>query len=97
MPRKLIQIGIAITPLLLTPLVFYTLTEGKLNLGGGEKDILWMIPWVVWGALFPASALVFMIRNRGILSWLGYSLAASLFIMAMLFTVTYVLSVSGII
>ena len=30
----------ATVPLLLTPVFFYVLAEGVLNLGGGEKDII---------------------------------------------------------
>ena len=35
-------------PLSLTPLVVFTLAEGLVNVGGGEKDILLALPWMVW-------------------------------------------------
>ncbi len=95
--RKLVQIIVAIAPLLFTPLLFYALSEGLLNLGGGEKDVLWMIPWGIWGVVFLVSAILFMRKSRSTLSWLGYTLTASIALMVMLFIVTYILSVSGVI
>jgi hypothetical protein len=36
----------------LTPLWIFLITEGYLNFGGGGKDLLLVIPWLVWSALF---------------------------------------------
>jgi hypothetical protein len=62
--RIAIRVLAALLPLLLTPALAYVLAEGDLNLGGGEKDIIVIVPWafgsVVYGVTF------FILWNRRI-------------------------------
>ena len=67
-PRPL-QVLLALLPLLLTPALFFALAEGYLNLGGGEKDIVFVIPWLLWSLLFAVSAIVMIVRRRGVTQW----------------------------
>jgi hypothetical protein len=53
----------AFAPLLLTPLLVYVLAEGWLNFGGGEKDILLTLPWILWSLVFAVTALVLWMRG----------------------------------
>jgi hypothetical protein len=36
---------------------------GHLDLGGGEKDLVWVLPWLSWSLLFAASS--FILWHRG--------------------------------
>jgi len=56
------RIAVALFPLALTPGIVWLLAEGHLNLGGGEKDILIAIPWLLWSVVF---AIATMVRTRG--------------------------------
>ena len=53
----------AFGPLLLTPVLFFALAEGYVNLGGGDKDILMVLPWLLWSVVFAVSALVLWRRR----------------------------------
>ena len=50
-----LRLVLSLGPLLLTPVLFYLLAEGHLNLGGGEKDILLLIPWIAWSLIYAVS------------------------------------------
>jgi hypothetical protein len=51
-PQTAMRLLTAILPLALTPLFYWLLAEGHLNLGGGEKDILLTVPWLLWSLAF---------------------------------------------
>jgi hypothetical protein len=53
-----IRILVALLPLLLTPVFGFLLADGYLNFGGGEKDILLVIPWTFGSLLYGASSTV---------------------------------------
>ncbi|OFV99325.1 MAG: hypothetical protein A3F68_06860 [Acidobacteria bacterium RIFCSPLOWO2_12_FULL_54_10] len=46
------KLGICLLPLLLTPAWVMLISEGYLNFGGGDKDIILLIPWLIWSLLF---------------------------------------------
>jgi hypothetical protein len=48
----------AFAPLIVTPALGWATNEGYLNFGGGEKDIILLIPWVLWSMIFAAGSLV---------------------------------------
>ena len=52
MKHLLVKSLLLLLPLALTPLWGYLLTEGIINLGGGEKDLLVLIPYVLWCLLY---------------------------------------------
>lgn len=56
-PQTAARLLTAAFPLALTPLLFWLLAEGYLNLGGGEKDILLTVPWLLWSLAFLIGAL----------------------------------------
>ena len=53
----------AFLPLALTPVLFFALAEGWVNLGGGEKDILMLVPWLLWSLIFATTALTLWWRR----------------------------------
>lgn len=48
---------IALLPLLLTPLLVHVLAEGYFDLGGGEKDLVLVLPYFLWSFLYAACSL----------------------------------------
>lgn len=60
--RRTIRVFVALIPLGLTPGLFWLIAEAYLNLGGGEKDIVLIIPWMLWSVVYGA-AFVFESRR----------------------------------
>jgi hypothetical protein len=59
----IMRVAIAVTPLLLAPVFVYLVGEGVLDLGGGEMDLVWVAPWLLWSLLFAVASLVFWRRG----------------------------------
>ena len=94
MPR-LLQAVLALVPLLLTPVVIYGLAEGVLDFGGGEKDILLALPWLIWSVVFALSSFFLIYRRWPIGKWvLRALLIATAVLIGMWFT-AYLASVLG--
>src|SRR5262249_7630276 len=62
--HPLIRLVTALLPLALTPALASAINAGILNFGGGEKDIILLIPWVLWSLAFAVVALVYWRRKR---------------------------------
>jgi hypothetical protein len=58
-----IRIVTAFAPLLLTPALGWAINNGTFNFGGGEKDIILLVPWLVWAIGFATAALVYWSRR----------------------------------
>lgn len=52
------RIVTALVPLSLTPILLLALAEGFADLGGGELDMLILVPWTVWSLAFGMAAFV---------------------------------------
>jgi hypothetical protein len=65
-----IQFLVAAIPLLLTPLLIYGLAEGVLDFGGGEKDILLALPWLIWSLAFAVSSFILICKRWTLSRWL---------------------------
>jgi hypothetical protein len=89
MGRILGRLVLALVPLALTPLWGFLLGEGYVNLGAGCKDILALIPWVVWALGFLAS-LVCWRRGTPLLKTLGYAAAGATGFMVSLWLVLFI-------
>lgn len=63
---RFFRVGLCLLPLALTPSWIFLIAEGYLNFGGGEKDLLLVIPWIVWSALFLVIGVIAWVRG---LSW----------------------------
>ena len=53
--RIAIRVLAALLPLAFTPVLGYLLADGYLNLGGGEKDILLVLPWGFFSLVYGSS------------------------------------------
>ena len=67
--KKIGQVIVALGPLLLTPLLGFLLAEGVLNLGGGEKDVIWVFFWGAWSMLFAIASMVLIWRSWPMSKW----------------------------
>ena len=52
------RIAVSLLPLALTPAIIWLLAEGYVSLGGGEKDLIIALPWLVWSIFFAAAFLI---------------------------------------
>lgn len=67
--KSVVPFLVSIVPLALTPLLVWTISEGYVDLGGGEKDLIMVLPWMVWSVFFAGA---FLIASRK-----GHSIGAS--------------------
>jgi hypothetical protein len=58
MPNWIGKLGLCLGPLALTPLLVLLIAEGYLNFGGGEKDLILVLPWLLWSVIY---AIVFAV------------------------------------
>lgn len=61
--KKTLRVIAALFPLALTPLLVQLIANGVLDLGGGEKDLVWVLPWFAWSLTFAISS--FILWSRG--------------------------------
>jgi Kef-type K+ transport system membrane component KefB len=70
---KLIDFVIAAIPIGLTPVIIFALAEGWLDFGGGEKDILLALPYLIWALVFFLVAVIFIIKRSTRRRWIAKS------------------------
>ncbi len=78
---------LSIVPLALTPLLGFLIAEGYLNFGGGEKDLLLLIPWMVWSVVYFVLFLIFWKRKFSIQKGLGYAAGGATGALALIYVV----------
>jgi hypothetical protein len=92
MVRIVLRLALGLLPLGLTPLLVHLIGDGYLNFGGGCKDVLMVVPWMVWSLIFLIISLVCWRKQwpigKGILS----SVIGATGILALLFLVLLVSS-----
>ena len=93
---KLLHAALAAIPLLLTPVLFFMLADGWINLGGGEKDIVVTLPWLLWALIFFITALVLIIKGWPLRRWFTRAGIVSFVVMLLLFVITYITGWLGI-
>lgn len=86
--HRIIKICLLILPMCLTPVWGYFLATGTINLGGGDKDILVLIPYLLWSILYLASGLFFL--KCSIRRMAGEALLYSLGIMLALWVAVFI-------
>ena len=94
MKNALFRIGIGIFPLALTPLLARLIADGYLNFGGGEKDLILLIPWVIWSALFLILFIITWIKKLSIKKGLIYSAGLSLLVIILIWLIMFIISFS---
>ncbi len=68
-------------PLLMTPVFGFLIAESYLNFGGGEKDLLVLIPWILWSLLFLTSGLALWRSTISFKVWLLKSALYSILVL----------------
>ncbi len=92
---KLISMLLAALPLLATPLLVFALAEGWLGFGGGEKDVLLALPWLIWALIFFTASLVYILKGRPFKSWSGRSALIATGVLICIWIVLYFTSGMG--
>ena len=46
------KLGLGVGPLAVTPLLVLLIAEGHRNFGGGEKDLILVLPWILWSLVY---------------------------------------------
>jgi hypothetical protein len=75
--KFLTKIAACLLPLALTPIWGFLLSEGYLNFGGGCKDIILVIPWLIWSLVYSLFFIVLWIRVRSLGRLIAYSIAGA--------------------
>ena len=52
------RLGTALPALMLAPVFFFLIAEGRLNFGGREKDIILVVPAALWALLSSGAILL---------------------------------------
>ena len=85
------RLVLALLPLVLTPGFGYLLAEGLLDLGGGEKDLVLLLPWALWSLLYAICSFVLWRRKwslgRSVL-WSAVAATAGVLAAALLLALT---------
>jgi hypothetical protein len=75
-----------------TPLWAYLIADGYLNFGGGEKDLLLLIPWIVWSLLYLMIFVVSWLKGLKMKRGLVYSVGGASIMIALAWLVMFVFS-----
>ncbi|MDI6853752.1 MAG: hypothetical protein QME75_09150 [Deltaproteobacteria bacterium] len=81
------RLGLGLLPLAMTPLLLWLTGEGYLNFGGGCKDILALIPWLIWALAFFICSMVLWRKGAPLLRAALYAAAGATGIMVLLFII----------
>jgi hypothetical protein len=73
MGRILGRLALSLLPLALTPGLGFLVAEGYVNLGAGCKDILALIPLLVWAFAYFICSLVFWWKGTPVLRTMMYA------------------------
>lgn len=90
MGHILLHLALSILPLALTPLLGFLIADGYLNFGGGEKDLLLLIPWILWSLLYLIFFLASWWRKTCITRGLAYSVGGATGVLAIVYVILLV-------
>ena len=93
--NRLLQVLLALTPLLATSLLAYALAEDWLSLGGDDKDVLLALPWMIWALLFALCGFVLIYRRWSVRRWLTRSSLVSVGVLFGVWSIALGLSLLG--
>lgn len=81
---------LALIPLGLTPVLGLLVAEGHLNFGGGEKDLVLLIPWLLWSLSYCVFQLLFWQRRLPLGRGLSYALFGATGVIALAYLVALI-------
>lgn len=73
MSQILLRLVLILLPLGLTPVLMHLIGYGYLNFGGGCKDVVLLIPWMVWSLIYLIISLVCWRKHWSIAKGIAYS------------------------
>jgi hypothetical protein len=85
-----IRIILLLLPLALTPVWTILISDGLLNFGGGEKDLLLLIPWLIWSFIFLVIFITCWIKKLSIKKGLAYSTGGATAIIIIIWLLMFV-------
>ena len=83
-----------IVPLGITPLLAFLIAEGYLNFGGGEKDLLLLIPWILWSILYAIIYIVQWIKKAKTIKGIYLAAGGATGLLILLWIGIYIFSAS---
>ncbi len=83
----ILRLILSIVPLAVTPLLGFLIADGYLNFGGGEKDLLLLIPWMVWSVAYFVLFLIFWRRKLSLQKGCGYAALGATGALALIYVV----------
>jgi hypothetical protein len=83
------RLGLSLLPLGLTPVLGFLLAEGYVNLGAGCKDIVALIPWLVWALAYFICSMVLWWKGAPVLMGTLYAAAGATGILILLFVILF--------
>ncbi|WP_428609113.1 hypothetical protein [Sedimenticola sp.] len=95
--HRIVQITIATIPLLLTPVLLLLIGEDILSFGGGEKDVVIAIPWLIWSLIFAVSSYVLIFKRWRLRRWWVRSAIVATATLVILWLVLFLLSIAGLV
>jgi hypothetical protein len=66
MRASFVRLVVILLPLASVPLLAHLIAAGRIDLGGGEKDLVWVLPWLLWSVLSGISSSVLWRRGRSL-------------------------------
>ena len=90
MMRIFLRLALSLLPLGLTPLMMLLIGSGYLNFGGGCKDVLMLVPWIIWSLIYLIISIVGWRKQWSIAKAIAGSVIGATGILALLFLVLLV-------
>lgn len=60
---SILRIAIALLPLSFAPVIVHLIASGYFDLGRGEKDLVLVLPWLLWSFIFAIASLILWRRG----------------------------------
>ena len=90
MMRIFLRLILSLLPLGLTPLMLHLIGYGYLNFGGGCKDVVMIIPWMVWSLLYLIISIVGWRKQWSIGKGFAWSVIGATGLLALLFLLLFI-------
>ncbi|HLD48121.1 MAG TPA: hypothetical protein VJA64_09865 [Desulfobaccales bacterium] len=90
MMRIVLRLILSLLPLGLTPFMLHLIGYGYLNFGGGCKDVVMIIPWMVWSLLYLIISVVCWIKQWSMSKGIAWSVIGATGLLALLFLLLFI-------
>lgn len=76
----------------MTPLLALLIAEGYFRFGGGEKDLLLLMPWILWSVIYAAIFVVQWINRTKLMKSVFHASGGATGLMILLWIGLYIFS-----